>query len=352
MENQAAFIPHLHAFRGFAILNIVGAHAWSFMIFWTGPLDTAGLKWLFSVTETLFHGATLYFAIISGLLFSQILAKRGWRAFYTSKLVNVVCPFVVMTVLFTAMYWEYYVRSAQQSGTDANFLLSVAQNLLTGQSSIHLWYIPVLLVLFLVTPLLAFIQKRSQILMWALMLMPLVISRSPFPEFLKPQSFAYFIGAYALGMYLGAHYQQVLVFVRRHLNLLVFMAISSTVTLCLLYVWNYQPEGLYSSRQTLVYAQKVSVCLLVLYWFYKQEQYMPKSLMVLGSYAFAIYFLHVLVMGAGIQFARQWLQDSRPVELILSFGALNFVFTLIGSLLLAKVVKLLLGKHSRKVVGA
>ena len=90
--NEKGFLSEIHAFRGLAILAIVGAHTWSFLIFWTGALDDA-LKPVFWLTESLFHGSTLYFAIISGILFQKILINKSWQSFYQSKLTNVVLLF-------------------------------------------------------------------------------------------------------------------------------------------------------------------------------------------------------------------------------------------------------------------
>ena len=87
---KPTYLPHLHALRGIAILTILGAHAWSFMIFWTGPLDE-GLKPLFQITESLFHGSTLYFALVSGVLFSKVLSGKSWPSFFKSKCKQNAC---------------------------------------------------------------------------------------------------------------------------------------------------------------------------------------------------------------------------------------------------------------------
>ncbi len=348
MSPQPGYIRHLHAFRGFAILNIVGAHAWSFMIFWTGSLDSTALKGIFYTTETLFHGATLYFAIISGLLFSRVLQDRGWHAFFKSKTVNVLFPYVLLSLAFTALFWQF----AAERNTNAGFPETLADNLVSGGAAIQFWYMPVLFVLFALTPLLARIQRSAPWLFWLLILAPLVVSRSAFPDFLRPQSFVYFTGAYALGMWLGSHYERVQTWLTEHLKWLALAAIVTTAALFGLYLIDYRPEGFYSVRQTLVYVQKVAICLLVLHWFSIREARLPGWLFVLGSYAFAIYFLHVEFMALAIDTWRPWLETARPASLIGLFGTLNFVAAIAGSLLLAFVVKKIAGRHSRKLVGA
>lgn len=372
MTTSASYIQHLHAFRGFAILSVVGAHAWSFMIFWTGGLDVDGLKWLFWLTETVFHGSTIYFAIISGLLFNLVLSEKSWSSFFTRKINHVLFPYLILTFALTGFYWHYVIESGEVANTLLSYLKIASQNLITGKADIHFWYIPVLAFLFLVTPLLAWLQRKSNLVFVLIILLPLIVSRSPFPDFIKPQSFVYFLGAYALGMAMGTHYQQVKQFVSEHKVWLLVTALISSVLLYALYVVDYQPGSLYSLRQTLVYIQKVAICLLVLHWLSalegngdmtlcanrgrsldsSTESKIPTWLMLLGTYAFAIFFLHVFFIGTVIQTVRPILDESRSTALIGIFGSISFVTAVLGSIALAYVIKRLLGKHSRKLVGA
>ena len=350
--HKPSFLPHLHAFRGFAILSIVGAHAWSFMIFWTGSLDSTGLKGLFYTTETLFHGSTLFFAIISGLLFNKVLHVRGWKKFFSNKLSNVVLPYVVMTVVTTAAYWQYYIQTAEQDGNEANFLHSILNNLLMGQASIHFWYIPVLLVLFALTPVFQAIQRKIPWAIWILVLLPLIVSRSPFPDFIKIQSFVYFSGAYVLGMYLGTNYEQAMRWLTRRSRWIALVAALTSTVIFLQYASGYQPGELFSSRQTLFYIQKIALCLLVIHWFSHVEETLPKWLFVLGDYSFAIYFLHVNFIVLVIHLATPALEAGRSMGLIAGFGTLAYLAAISGSVLVTKLIKLIAGRHTRKLVGA
>lgn len=351
-SNLTNYLHELHAFRGFAILNIVGAHAWSFMIFWTGDLANNGVDSLFWLTETIFHGSTLYFALISGLLFSKVLADRPWSSFFQSKFSNVVLPYVFMTACFTALYWQYVIQAPEINNTVLDYLQVVWGNLFNGKASVHFWYIPVLAVMFALTPLLVIIQKRSLVLTWLLILLPLVISRSPFPDFIKPQSFVYFIGAYLLGMHIGSHYERYKAWIAKHIVLLGVVAVFSSIALYSLYVFSYQPGGLFSIRQTLVYIQKLAISALLLYWFSKHAGNLPNWLNVLANYAFAIFFMHVVFIGYIIEAVREWAVTSRTPEVIATLGLINFTASIIASVIVASIVKVCLGRHSRKLIGA
>ncbi len=80
-KNQPSFLGYLHSFRGFAIINIVAIHAFGYAIFITNknsfdpkdPIDIAN--------GLLFHNSTIYFAVISGILFSVVLKSKGYKRF-------------------------------------------------------------------------------------------------------------------------------------------------------------------------------------------------------------------------------------------------------------------------------
>ncbi|NKF52076.1 acyltransferase [Shewanella sp. WXL01] len=366
-------IEHLHSFRGVAIITIVAAHAWSFAIFWTGQLDDS-LEWVFAVTEMLFHGSTLFFAIISGLLFTQVLHRKPWSHFYRQKLTKVVLPYIVMSAVMTAMYWQY----VSADNPDANMLHVYLNSLLVGKASIQYWYIPVLVVLFALTPLFQWLlnklstQPRGIVVAFALTLLPLIITRSPFPDFIKPQTFVYFSGAYLLGMIIGSHYKATLTLIKRYqLPILAIVVISS---LALVYgylvdTWSY---GFFSLRESLYYLQKCLLALLILHWLHgwhqpshQQSNQTPKQLArrqakpktkrllsLCADHAFAIYFIHVVPMGWLIGLAWQTLADHRSPWLIVSFGLASLTLSITLSIVISRIIRLLFKQHSSKLIGA
>ncbi len=90
-QNKSSFFQHLHAFRGFAIICIVLGHCLAGVAFFSGgkSVNSTAL-WFNSIAETLGRGGTIYFALISGLLFSLVLSNKGWSHFFKSKVLNVL----------------------------------------------------------------------------------------------------------------------------------------------------------------------------------------------------------------------------------------------------------------------
>ena len=252
-------MQHLQAFRGISIICIVAAHAWSFSIFWTGQLDSTGLKAVFYSTELLFHGSTIFFAIISGLLFS--------------------------------------------------------------------------------------------LLMVALACIPIVISRSTFPDFLTVQSTVYFGGAYCLGMIIGKNYDKTMALVAQYQAWLLALIVIASAAILTQYINEYEVEGWYSSRQTFFYIQKVLICLVLLKWLKTIESKLPKFISDVGQYSFSIYFYHVLFVGILIISAQTFVQSNRTALIISMLGIGNMLMGVCFTMAIAWVFKKILKRHSRKIIG-
>ena len=92
-----AFNHPIHAFRGFAILNVMAIHMFAFLLMAAEKVEqpaNQAIAILGRSNKTLFHDATLYFTIISGILYSAVLKERGYKRFYLSKLSYVVIPYI------------------------------------------------------------------------------------------------------------------------------------------------------------------------------------------------------------------------------------------------------------------
>jgi len=348
------FIKHLHAFRGFAILMIVAAHSWSTLLF-MGDFDAMPAKVaVFAVAETLFHGSTLYFAVISGLLFGLVLRRKGWRAFFRSKVLNVMLPYALVSLFFLSAFWPMYVQWFESEGMSTNFFVAYLGGLLTGRIMLPFWYMPVLMLLYASTPLIDKLMRgeRRNWMAGVLVLLPLVISRTTAPDFLSAQTYVYFLGAYTLGMLAGTGYENTSQFIGKFRNLLWVAAIGCTLVVLLLFLNEYEPTGSYSLLQTLVYVQKLSIAGLAIHYLSRNEESLPSVLFVLGSYAFAIYFLHFFMVSAvsfGVQalargYANAWTATAGGLVILMAATTLSLLF----SWLLKKLFR----SKSRMIIGA
>ena len=349
---KSDYLAYLHSFRGFAILCIVGAHAWSMLGFTSGAeTRLPNYIWLYATTETLFHGSTLFFALISGILYTRVLRGKSWRSFYSSKWTNVVLPYAFITLLLTALAWPQYLEYGRANHIEFFFPQELLTNLASGRAQVHLWYIPVLCVLFALTPLLDLLLKfRNGAIVMLLALLPLVVSRTTYPDLISLPTVVYFLGAYAFGMVLGERLPAMLTLVERHLSLLLAVLAISTIGNFLLFLWDYVPVGLTSAHQSVVYIQKLTLALVVLYLLQLRGLRQSRVLGVLGTYSFSLYFLHftpILLLSEA--FGKQFPDATLP-GLALG-GLLIYLLSIALCLLLSMGLRRMLGRHSRMLIG-
>jgi surface polysaccharide O-acyltransferase-like enzyme len=85
------FLGYLHNFRGFAIINIVAIHAVVFAFLGASNFKFNPNNPIAIANEILFHNATIYFAVISGILFSAVLKSKGYKLFILESLKMLFC---------------------------------------------------------------------------------------------------------------------------------------------------------------------------------------------------------------------------------------------------------------------
>ena len=352
LPSKTDYLAYLHGFRGVAILCIIAAHAWSVLGFVSGAQQNSpDYIWLYASSETLFHGSTLFFALISGTLFTRILREKSWKTFYVGKFKNVISPYLFICLLLTAISWPEYLAYGKANGINFFFPEELAKNIVSGQAQTHLWYIPVLFVLFLLTPLVnALLKPGKGLAVILLALMPLVVSRSTYPDLLSIKTILFFLGAYSFGMYLGERLESTLALIKRHLGVLLVLLVASTAANFLLFFWEYVPTGFTSLHQSVVYAQKMLMAMLLLYALYKYQARLPNMLNVLGTYAFSLYFLHFSFIWALSEVFVKQFPDTGILGLFAA-GLLIYVLSIALCLLLSIGLRKLLGKYSRMLIG-
>lgn len=347
----------IHAFRGFAILNIVAIHAFAFVLFYAGRTDSQA-GWSLAVlgmsNGVLLHDATLYFTYISGILFSMVLAQRGYKRFFRSKFLNVFLPYLFFTTLYSIRVtsgppdWT----ASLFDGTTVEFLQRVAGNLVTGNAILIFWYIPVLLVLYALTPLLARVAAAPGAT-WPRVLIiaaPLIVSRV-WPD-VSWTNYVYFLGAYLVGIIVGSNYEETIRLVRENVVLLFVVAIVASLIVVAVGLYEIPAYGITNLAESAWYVQKLAIAGLVLLWFDNTMTGVPRWLDVLGNYAFAIFFIHMAIVIAFVG----WM-TSNEVRLdtgwaVLSYMMIALVLALGGSVLITFLGKLLLRRYSRYVLGA
>lgn len=350
------FLGYLHSFRGLAILIIVLGHAVvAAFIGAYGAFDETAP--ILMVSEIFYHDSTLYFAIISGLLFSKVLKPKGYYRFYKNKLKHIVLPYLVVTLVLTLIKIKfYYVYGFQES--IVFYFSNVIKNLIFGKANFALWYIPVLIFLYFVTPILEFLQKKNQltkVLFFLILVMPLIVSRvQVLTEYvLSMETMLYFMGAYAFGMYLGTDLDEKLQLIKKYKKIIAGIAIISTAVLFYFYYNEIDMIGKVSLKESFFYIQKIGFALILLMLFKRLDDNQPQWLNPIATGSFFIYFIHASILYAITPLFLFILHATNFTPLNVVVAALILLLVTIGiSMLFVQICNKLFGNYSRMIIGA
>lgn len=355
--SKPAFLSYMHSFRGFAIVNIVAIHAIGFSA-WeasNNPKDPISIA-----NELLFHNSTIYFALISGLLYTAILKKKGYQQFFSSKFKYVLLPYIFFTLLYTVFDNKVYDFFVYQTSFN-NYLNDLPRNFIYGKAMFVFWYIPVLLFLYLATPFLDYLMQIKRWGNWLMVIIiftPLLVRREEVRElytsdFLSFHNMVHFTGAYAAGMYLADNLETKIALIHKNKYLLLVMAVVASSAILYATLNDYDKVGVFSILSALYYFQKIVISLLVLLFFKSLGENQPKWLQPIAKDAFAIYFLHVFFIGVLLGYFGPITFFIKIVKFnALLGGVLILVISILMSMLVVWLFRLLFGKYSRMIIGS
>jgi uncharacterized membrane protein AbrB (regulator of aidB expression) len=146
----------------------------------------------------------------------------------------VVFPYLFFTILYSWRYWGIEGLSTYDDSIP-DFIFLVANNFATGKANFTFWYIPVLMVLYLFTPLLNKLLaiKKAKWLSIAIILSPLIFSRT-WPD-TSWTTYIYFIGTYMLGMLVGGNNTKSMELIQKNIILISLVAVVSMAVLTYLF---------------------------------------------------------------------------------------------------------------------
>lgn len=355
-NRDSQFLGYLHSFRGLAILKIVLGHAVAaaFISAYDAFDDTAPI---IIMSEIFYHDSTIYFAIISGVLFTKVLKPKGYYTFYSSKVKNILLPYIFVTLALTLIKIKFNYHSGFQEGI-SYYASKVFENLIFGKANFALWYIPVLIFLYLITPVLEFFQTKNQLtklLFSLIIIMPLYVSRvQVLTEYvLKIETMLYFTGAYAFGMYLGKDLETKLKLVKKYSLYILTVVFLCTIVLFYFYYNQIDLIGKVSLRELVFYIQKIGFALIFIILFKALGDKQPRWMFTIARDSFSIYFIHgtILYAIAPLFLFISGAEFIGPFNIILGAFVL-LVLSVFISMLIVFILKKIFGKNSRMIIGS
>lgn len=323
IKKKIAFLPNIHYFRAFAIVNIVFVHVWRLP---KSLEHTTGAIIIDQIREVLFHDSTLYFLFISGFLFHHLSPRFELGKFYKNKALYVLLPYVMLSLFFISLSFNYATQPL-------NVLWKqMITAIFRGKAFVQYWYIPFISLLFLFSPLLLKIPKKHLgYLTFFACLFSLLGTRTG--TGITIFQYLYFAPTYLLGFYLSSNYDNFFDWIKKGKYVLVVISLVSSGLLFYGYKNDYSAFfSVINPIETIFFIQKVALICLALIGLKKLTKTTYPFLDYLARYSFGLYFLHVAI--------RNLLQ---PVfeNMLVVYTIENTLFLILLSLLYAFIVLLI-----------
>lgn len=343
-----SFLPYIDRFRGAAIIVVV---------LWHSYVETPrpGNDSLPGVAELVFAnllaGGTFYFVFIAGFLFHHVFMRKfEYGRFLAGKARNVLMPYLFMSVLpliySVALRPDLYERW----GID-DPILAMGFFLVTGRHLLAYWFIPFILLMFLLSPVfIGFARLRHKLpLIVALFMLSALVQR-PEHELNPLHSVIYYLPAYLLGMFVSIERDKVFAALRgKELPLLVLsLGLAFAQAAFTDVIGNFEKASILSwNGVDLSLATKIASCLFLLAALKRTEHAGPPVLEHFAKFSFGIFFLHPYLLSV----FRRVVPAVHDGETVLIGFVLIALPVLVGSLLVARVVVDLRPGDSRRLIG-
>ncbi len=350
------FLRSIHYFRALAIVFIVAGHSYGLGAWW---IHTVADKTVANVIS----GGTSLFVFVSGFLFHHVFfPKFSFGSFMMKKIHYVLLPYLVLSSVFlisilatrTGFNADQFLLAGE--GIYALYLRPLALYLWTGGVNFTYWYIPFIMVMFLLSPaFVAFIRARSAV-RWAafaaFLCVSLVLHR-PVLNLSVIQSVVYFIPVYLAGILASIHKERIYaVFHRRDGYLLaVVLGLAVLQAVFIAKEGSLHKAPLEFAGLDVSLVQKLVLCLFLMAFLHRFEDMPSRALDTLAEGSFAIFFIHpFIVLGISKTSLPRMFADNLPDLSLLRLAVMTIV-VVAASLCVALFVKAILRRYSRIVIG-
>ncbi|MGD1895399.1 MAG: acyltransferase [Phormidesmis sp.] len=350
------FLNSLNYFRAIAILMIVAGHTFDYagISFESIPARTLG---------NLLSGGTSLFVFISGFLFHHIFYRRyQFKKFMSGKLKKVLLPYTLLSIvpiLITVISVDAVYSYQNPGGTGflhtgliGHYLIPAIRYYATGSIVAAYWYIPFVMLVFLMSPLhIGFIglKLKHRLIITLLLTVISLFMHRPVHNGIILQSLIYFTPVYLIGIICSQQRENVYAFFKnKEIYLLIIAVVLAAIQAAQGDVSNYRkPPFVYGGIDTML-LQKTALCFFFMVWLHRFEAVNARLLNLIAATSFAIYFLHMwMLKGLSRVVVRLDVSAISPWFLYLVLVAV----TVLLSVGIALTLKKILHKNSRYIIG-
>jgi probable poly-beta-1,6-N-acetyl-D-glucosamine export protein len=348
------FLNYIHYFRGLAILLIVGLHAAVTLNWEDGLLER---KFLIVI----FNNGTVLFVFIAGFLFYHLHKDRfNYGDYLKKKFLYVIVPYLIVSIpaLIDKFYFDkigdhWWMDRGFAENSPVRKILFL---LITGRHMGVFWFIPMISVVYLISPLILRFARTQAFLYIVPVLTFLSLYTFRFGYYANiVLSLQYFFPIYLFAIWI----YKIKDLIFRHSEIiagclaLIFLSIS--VGEMMEWLPFDETIGLRDVKYT-VYRfnynkfKMVLFAILALTSFYMVNHVKMPFLKRLGDYSFGIFFVHLYVIQVFRLLDRARYLPISPPNLLTFF--IYFAVVILLTVVLVKLVRLSFKDYSRYVIGS
>lgn len=345
------FLNSINYFRGIAIIIIVLAHSYG-IAHWNVFNNSSTLEKLF---YSLNLNGSVYFIFISGFLYYHIFYHRfNYKKFILKKAKYVLVPYLICSAI------PIYLTVFQKGG--GSFLPESLQDqplsqilwfLGTGRAVYAYWYIPMIMLVFAISPLINYLIKHQQLPKVIFFLMPIaMIVHRPVNNMNPLHSLVYFLPVYLLGIYSCIHQKEIYAYLKSNRRKIIILLLALGLSLIQVLVFkdsgNFNKDFFSITVPDVNLIQKVLLCFLFMSILDKFENTDIKTMNKTAETSFAIYFIHPFLIGPLTRLTKSFNFDFQGNFFTLIIATFAMVTI---SMAIAYSIKAVLKQNSRYVIG-
>lgn len=342
-------LPFIHRARAIAIIFIVAMHC-------VDDFDWSNSHQLHRFLVELFQGSTVVFFMISGYLFQHLSDRFRYAGYLEKKFKNVIVPYLIVStpgIVLLLTKPEFAAENPELSQS-AWWLKSLFLYFYGGAQLNHvLWFVAVVTLYYLCAPLFAYCLRHPIYFLGLAVLIPLsLLSHRPTTQkYHHLQLALYFLSAYMAGMAAGRYSEQVLIWVDRHMAVLVAAFLAAFIG----HYWLTDDVGTYvdeafSQKSGLIdwiFVQKFIFFFILIGALKKLDSVRLRIVDYVATVSFAIFFIHIYVLHVYGHIVH-WQQFPGSVSHVVFL----LLATLACTMAIAFVSRKLFGRWSRMLIGA
>lgn len=336
VNKEKKYIYAIDALRVIAILAVVLIHTTTRTLERTGyNLNFFG--WSLLLNQIPSFAVMLFFMISGYVLEHNYKENLDFPEYIKRRFNKIFIPYIFWSSVY---YFFIYTKNSE------NFLT----NLLTGDSSYQLYFIPSLMVLYFIFPLIhkiyKFIANR-----WVFIVLGLIelyvlyndyyVKNLPFHTAVNYVLFNYFV--FVVGMVAARNTDRLLVFIKKTWFFLLLISVYFAIDIFLqgknIYFKTYNIDAFYSRHRPSILFYTLSLSPL-LFYFFSKINFFEKVVIRLSRLSFFVFFVHVIVLEVVWKFYGDYLFPNSGGMIAGSswFDPLFFVLTASVSFLIAYAV--------------